>query len=105
MAALSPHSLLDRPQYDSDEPYYEYWYGKAIRKPMATWLHTAVRFILSIMLDRLGWTVGPEVRLTVVKETEAVPDIVAIRGEAQPGHQTTAPELCVEILSRIRRTV
>lgn len=88
------------PYYDSDKPYYEYWYGRAIRKPMANWLHTAVQFILSVMLDRLGWTVGPEVRLTIVKEAEAVPDIVAIRGKAQSGHQTTPPELCVEILSR-----
>jgi Uma2 family endonuclease len=96
-APLSPDEF--HRQYDGEKPYYEYWFGKAIQKPMPTWLHAAVQLILSSMLERLGWTAGPEVRLKVIKEAEPVPDIVAIHGKAQPGHQTTPPELCVEILS------
>lgn len=67
---------------------------------MANWLHASVQTNLIKMLHQLAWTVGPEVRLTIVKEAEAVPDIVAIRGKAPTGHQTAPPELCIEILSR-----
>lgn len=87
------------PYYDSDKPYYEYWFGKAIRKPTPDWLHNEVQYILNTMLRQVGWTAGAEVRVKVVKEAEAVPDLIAIHGTPSMGHQMTPPELCVEILS------
>jgi Uma2 family endonuclease len=85
--------------YDRENPAYEYWYGRAVRKSMPTALHGIVQMILAMLLERAGWNTASEVRLKVVKEIEPVPDLIAIRGKFKGRYPVTAPELCVEIMS------
>ena len=85
--------------YDGAKPAYEYWHGVAVRKSMPTFLHGLVQFVIMTLLKDAGWTTAPEVRLKVVSNVEPVPDVIAIRGKARGRYPTSAPELCVEILS------
>lgn len=85
--------------YDGAKPAYEYWFGEAIQKPMPTALHGLIRYILAKLLERAGWNPNIEVRLKVVREAEPVPDLIAVRGKYRGSYPTTAPDLCVEILS------
>jgi Uma2 family endonuclease len=85
--------------YDGAKPAYEYWYGTAIQKPMPTALHGIVQMILAMLLDKAGWNTASEVRLKVVSDAEPVPDLIAVRGKFKGRYPTTAPELCIEIMS------
>jgi Uma2 family endonuclease len=101
MAAQSSPLTLEEfhKLYDGAKPAYEYWHGVAVRKSMPTFLHGLVQFVIMTLLKNAGWTTAPEVRLKVVSDVEPVPDVIAIRGKAKGGYPTSAPELCVEILS------
>ena len=85
--------------YDRAKPAYEYWFGKAVQKPMPTLLHGIVQFIIATLLERAGWNTSLEVRLKVVPDAEPVPDVIAVQGKFRGAYPTAAPELCVEILS------
>lgn len=85
--------------YDGAKPAYEYWHGVAVRKSMPTSLHGIVQFVIMALLDRAGWTTASEVRLKVVSDVEPVPDVIALRGKIKGPYPTSAPELCIEILS------
>jgi Uma2 family endonuclease len=86
--------------YDGGKPAYEYWYGAAVQKSMPTMLHGVVQTVIGIMLENTGWNTATEVRLKVVSEAEPVPDLIAVRGALQSSrYPTTAPELCIDILS------
>lgn len=85
--------------YDGAKPAYEYWFGQAVQKSMPTLLHGVVRLIIATLLEKSGWNTSLEVRLKVVLDAEPVPDVIAIRGKFKGPYPTTAPELCIEILS------
>lgn len=85
--------------YDGAKPAYEYWFGEAIQKAMPTILHGIVQFILATLLERAGWNTSVEVRLKIVPNAEAVPDVIAVQGKFRGSYPAEAPELCVEILS------
>ncbi len=85
--------------YDEAEPAYEYWFGEAIQKSVPTLLHGVVQFIIATLLERAGWNTSLEVRLKVVPDSEPVPDVIAVQGKFRGPYPTSAPELCVEILS------
>jgi Uma2 family endonuclease len=85
--------------YDGAKPAYEYWHGAAIQKSMPTALHGIVQIILALLLEKAGWNTASEVRLKVVPEAEPVPDLIAVRGRFSGRYPTTAPALCIEILS------
>lgn len=89
--------------YDDRKPEYEYWYGRAIQKPMATLLHSFVQIALAFLLERAGWIAAPEVRLKASKDAEPVPDLMASRSKFRGRYPMKAPELCIEILSPDQR--
>lgn len=99
-AQPSPLSLEQFHQlYDGAKPAYEYWHGAAVQKSMPTLLHGIVQFILMTLLKRDGWRTASEVRLKVVPEAEPVPDVIAVHGKFKGSYPSSAPELCVEIMS------
>ena len=77
----------------------DYWYGAAVQKSMPTILHGIVQTIIMMLLEKAGWNAASEVRLKIVSEAEPVPDVIAVRSKFKGRYPTTAPELCVEILS------
>jgi Uma2 family endonuclease len=85
--------------YDGAKPAYEYWFGEAIQKPMATNLHSALQLVLAILLRARGWFAFPEATLKLVPDAAPVPDVIASR-EALPQLYATKPVgICIEILS------
>lgn len=99
-AATSPLSLEDFHRlYDGLKPHHEYWFGEAIPKALPTSLHSAVQFVLMLLLRRSGWNALPEVTLKLVPDAEPIPDIVASREKIQQPYPTKPIELCVEIRS------
>jgi Uma2 family endonuclease len=94
--------------YDGRKPAYEYWFGRAIQKPMPTLLHSLMQAALILLLEKAGWISGPEVRLKASKEAEPVPDLIASRNKFKGRYPIRAPELCIEILSpdqRLKRMI
>ncbi len=85
--------------YDGAKPAYEYWHGAAVQKSMPTVLHGLVQAIIMMLLESAGWTSASEVRLKVVSDAEPVPDVIAVRGKFKGRYPTSAPELCIEIMS------
>jgi Uma2 family endonuclease len=85
--------------YDGAKPAYEFWFGKAVQKSMPTILHGIVQLVIAMMLERAGWNSSLEVRLKVSPDAEPVPDVIAVRGKFKGAYPTSAPELCIEILS------
>jgi Uma2 family endonuclease len=99
-AQPSPLSLEEFHRlYDGAKPAYEYWYGSAIGKSTPTFLHGFVQYVIMTLLEKAGWNPAPEVRLKVSRDAEPVPDVIAVRGKVKGLCATTAPDLCVEILS------
>ncbi len=58
-----------------------------------------MQFIIATLLERAGWNTSLEVRLKVAPDAEPVPDVIAVQGKFKGPYPTSAPELCVEILS------
>jgi Uma2 family endonuclease len=99
-AATSPLSLEEFHRlYDGVKPYYEYWFGEAIPKPLANSIHGAVQFVLMFLLRMRGWTALPEVTLKLVPNAEPIPDIVASREPIEQPYPTKPFELCIEVRS------
>lgn len=94
--------------YDGVKPNHEYWYGEAIPKPMATYLHGVLQLVLGMLLLRRGWKAASEVTLKMGPHAELVPDLIATRGTPELPYPTHPVEICVEILSpddRLRKVV
>ncbi|MDQ2713198.1 MAG: Uma2 family endonuclease [Acidobacteriota bacterium] len=85
--------------YSGEKPNVEYWFGKAIQKPMPTSLHSAIAFVISMLLLKRGWKALPEVRLKISQLAHPVPDVVASSKPFQDPYPTDPLDLCVEILS------
>lgn len=99
-AQISPLSLEEfHRRYDGAKPAYEYWYGEAVQKSMPTLVHSLVQVMLSLLLRNSGWITASGTRLNIVSDAEPVPDIIAIHGKFKGRYPTSAPELCIEILS------
>ena len=99
-AQPSPLSLEEfHALHDGAKPAFEYWHGAAIQKPLPTILHGIVQAILVMLLEKAGWNTASEVRLKVGADAEPVPDVIAERGKFKGRYPTTAPTLCIEILS------
>lgn len=99
-AQTSPLSLDDfHKLYDGAKPACEYWHGAVVQKSMPTALHGVVQAIILLLLKSAGWTAASEVRLKIVSDVEPVPDVIAVRGKLKGPYPTTAPELCIEIMS------
>ena len=85
--------------YSGKKPYYEFWFGEAVQKSMATWLHGVLQSILAEFLRRAGYKTGSEVELRIDPDWEQVPDLIATQKKVEQPYPTTPVEIVVEILS------
>jgi Uma2 family endonuclease len=96
-------------RYDGEKPNYEYWFGEAVQKPMATDLHGVIQFVVMMLLKGLGWYPRSEVTLKLVPDAEPVPDVIAWRHRVKrEAYATTPVDLGIEILSpqdRLTKTI
>jgi Uma2 family endonuclease len=85
----SPAQFLSLQQfeqtYGDEKPYYEYWFGEAIQKPMPTSLHGTAQLVLGMLLFSRGWKAASEVKLKLSPFANPIP--------------TKPLALCIEILS------
>ncbi len=77
---------------------YEFWFGKAIRKSVPTWLHSILQALLVEVLTRAGYTAGSELELRIDPDWEPRPDVAAALSIEQP-YPTRPIEIVAEILS------
>jgi Uma2 family endonuclease len=85
--------------YDGVKPNHEYWFGEAVPKPMATYLHGIFQGILLALLLRRGWRSATEVTLKISPDLELIPDVIATRRKVEGPYPTMPVEICIEILS------
>lgn len=85
--------------YGNEKPNYEYWYGEAIRKPMATLLHAYIQGLLFMLLKSRSWRVGTEATLRISPLAHPIPDLIADPHHIEGPYPTRPIALCVEILS------
>jgi Uma2 family endonuclease len=102
MAARSQTGYLTLEEFDrlySDEkPYYEYWDGQAIQKPMPTVLHSLLQLILINLLRETGLISGGEIRLKLSQTKQPLPDVIA-GSRLQHPYPTKPFAVAIEILS------
>src|SRR5436305_1300964 len=100
MAAV-PHSLLTLEEFDrlyGAEAGWEYWFGEAVKKPVPTWSHGILQFVLANLLFESGYYAGAEIDLKIDPQWQPRPDVLAASIIA--GRYPTEPvDLVVEILS------
>lgn len=84
--------------YGDEKPYYEYWDGEAIPKPMPTILHSLMQAILIRIFHEIGLVAGGEVRLKLSQTRQPLPDVIA-GSRLQHPYPTKPFEVAVEILS------
>lgn len=102
---LSVEEFRDR--YAEEKPYYEFWFGEAVRKAVPTLLHALLVKILLFALDRSGYKSGPELELRIDPDWQPKADVAAwIRMD---GPYPTQPlDVVVEVLSaddRMQRVI
>ena len=85
--------------YEGEKPYYEYWFGEAIRKPMPTSLHGSVQILMGMLLMARGWKVASEVKLKLSPFANPVPDLIADPSPFESPYPIKPFALCIEILS------
>jgi Uma2 family endonuclease len=95
---LSP-KLFEQLYSDDRKPYFEYWFGEAIQKPMPTLLHSILQGLIFALLRERGWRAGTELRLKLSKVAYPVPDVVADSRRLEGPYPTKNVDLCVEVLS------
>ena len=91
-----------RAQYEDRHRTYEFWYGMAIPKGTPTWLHGWLQFIIMMLLEEAGYSMGSEVKLRIDLGAGPKPDIIATRDPAQIPEGSCpirAMEIVVEVLS------
>jgi Uma2 family endonuclease len=99
MPAASLLTLKEfRTRYAGEKPYYEYWFGEAVQKPVPTWLHTLLVKHLMIALDQAGYVSGSEVELRIDPEWQPKPDVIAAARIEDP-YPTKPVDVVVEVLS------
>ena len=86
-------------RYDGEKPYYEYWDGEAVQKPMATALHGIIQIILARLLYGIGYKCASEVTLKLDPNYEPIPDIIANDCPLGLPYQTSPFDVVIEILS------
>lgn len=84
---------------DLDKPYYEFWFGEAVRKTVPTWLHAVLQGILCEFLARAGYKTGSELELRIDPEWQPKADVVA-SASSIPGPYPEKPvDIVAEVLS------
>ena len=87
-----------RARFETQKPYYEFWFGEARQKSVPTWLHGYLQGLLVELLKRAGYIAASEVELRIAPDWQPVPDVVA--ADRIDGPYPTGPvPVVVEILS------
>ena len=86
-------------KYEHGDRSYEYWYGQAMPKGVATWVHGLLQHIVMKLLGQAGYIAGSEVELRIVPDAHPKPDVIATKGEVEEPYPTKAVDVVVEILS------
>ena len=87
-----------RSQYADEKPYYEYWFGEAIQKSVATWLHAVLQVLLCDLLREAGYKSGSEVELRVVEDWQPKADVIGAISVDQ-SYPTKPVDVVAEVLS------
>jgi Uma2 family endonuclease len=76
MATVTDFLTLEQfhKRYDG-EPGYEYWFGKAVKKPLPDWMHGALQLLLGDLLFRVGYFAASEASLRIDPQWEPRPDV------------------------------
>ncbi len=87
-------------KYGDKKPFFEYWYGEAVKKPFGDEIHSLLQGIIGLLLRQRGWRVGIGVRLKISHWAFPLPDLSANRNRPLGGpYPTEAVDLCVEVVS------
>lgn len=102
MAVVAEHKLTKEEfhaRYDGEKPYFEYWNGEAVQKPVATLLHVLIQKILMALLDGIGYRSFSELEIRLHPDYEPVPDVVAMEKLPKGSYPTEPVEVVIEVLS------
>ena len=83
---------------DTSKPNAEYSEGEIRRKPMPTYLHNLLEFLLVMLLRKQGVNAMHEIRVHPRPNRFLIPDVIAADVSLDP-YPTEPVTLCVEILS------
>jgi Uma2 family endonuclease len=87
-------------QYAGQKPYFEYWFGKPVQKPMPAWRQRLLHKIIMRLLDDAGYELGAEVKLKISPDFQPLPDVSAVLPrQVELPYPTRPVEVVVEILS------
>jgi Uma2 family endonuclease len=84
--------------YGDEKPYYEYWDGQAIQKPVPTLLHSLLQTILIKILRECGLLATGEVRIKLDPQKQPLPDVIADERLQHP-YPTKPFAIAIEVLS------
>ena len=96
-ARPSPLTLAEFDRLYGSEPGWEFWFGKAIQKPVPTWLHAVLQGILTEFLYRVGYLSGSEVDLRARPDWRPRPDVAGVL--KMEGRYPSKLDVAIEILS------
>ena len=88
-----------RELYADRKPHFELLDGEAVQKSVATDLHSALQFVLALILRELGFKSRPELTLAIDDNWEPIPDVCGIIGPTQNPYPTHAVAVAIEVLS------
>ncbi len=100
LAAARPLTLEEfRCRYQSEKPYYEYWFGEAVQKAVPTTLHGFLQQILCTFLIMAGYRAAPEIELRIDPNWQPKPDVIASLSPIEQPYPTKPLDLVAEVLS------
>ena len=79
------------------EAGWEFWFGKAVRKPVPNWMHGILQTLLGQFLYEAGYKAGSEIDLRARPDWRPRPDVSAVL--KLEGSYPSRLDIAVEILS------
>jgi Uma2 family endonuclease len=98
MATAPQHlTIEDFERLYGNENGWEYWFGKAVQKPMPTWAHAILQQLIAELIRQAGYVTGPEVDLRARPDWRPRPDVSCVG--SREGRYPNTLDIAVEILS------
>jgi Uma2 family endonuclease len=88
-----------RENYAGSKPHFELLAGEAIQKAVPTKAHSALQFILCVLLRELGFKSLPELTLAIDESWEPTPDVCGLLAPVADPYPTHPVAVAIEILS------
>ena len=79
---------------------WEYWFGEARRKPVPTYLHGILSFLLAELLRQAGYFVSGESDLKIASDWQPRPDVYGVLEEIEGKYVTKPVDVVFEELSK-----